>query len=107
MHLSTLTAFRFVIIKRHSIILLIFPPSFFFTLYRNVFKRLRVLGNKMVSHFITLLFLTLWHGLHSGYFMCFSLEFVIVTVEKQVEARLNQKIIIMMLMLFDSLFQNV
>uniref|UniRef100_A0A3Q3X6H9 Lysophospholipid acyltransferase 5 n=1 Tax=Mola mola TaxID=94237 RepID=A0A3Q3X6H9_MOLML len=50
---------------------------------RNVFKRLRFLGNKMVSHMLTLLFLTIWHGLHSGYVMCFSMEFLIVMVEKQ------------------------
>lgn len=61
---------------------------FVFTLNRNVFKRLRFLGNKMVSHLSTLLFLTLWHGLHSGYFMCFAMEFIIITVEKQVGAHM-------------------
>lgn len=53
---------------------------------RNVFKRLKFLGNKKVSHFSTLLFLTLWHGFHSGYFMCFAMEFIIITVEKQAQA---------------------
>uniref|UniRef100_A0A8D0ABM7 Lysophospholipid acyltransferase 5 n=1 Tax=Sander lucioperca TaxID=283035 RepID=A0A8D0ABM7_SANLU len=50
---------------------------------RNVFKRLKFLGNKTLSHVTTLFFLTIWHGLHSGYILCFSMEFFIVTVERQ------------------------
>ncbi|KAM8870208.1 lysophospholipid acyltransferase 5 isoform 1-T1 [Spinachia spinachia] len=50
---------------------------------RHVFKRLRFLGNKSLSHVATLLFLTFWHGLHSGYLVCFSMEFFIITVERQ------------------------
>lgn len=38
----------------------------------------------MASQFATLFFLAVWHGLHSGYLLCFSLEFIIVNVEKQV-----------------------
>ncbi|KAM3872876.1 lysophospholipid acyltransferase 5 [Diretmus argenteus] len=53
---------------------------------RHVFKRLRFLGNKMVSQLATLFFLTIWHGLHSGYVICFSLEFIIVNVERQFQA---------------------
>ncbi|XP_028280261.1 lysophospholipid acyltransferase 5 [Parambassis ranga] len=53
---------------------------------RNVFKRLKFLGNKMLSHVTTLFFLTIWHGLHSGYFLCFSMEFIIITVERQAQA---------------------
>lgn len=84
MHLRSLTVLRCLVKNSHL-------PSFFFvvfTLYRNVFKRLKFLGNKKVSHFSTLLFLTLWHGFHSGYFMCFAMEFIIITVEKQVGAQL-------------------
>ncbi|XP_034730135.1 lysophospholipid acyltransferase 5 isoform X1 [Etheostoma cragini] len=50
---------------------------------RNVFKRLKFLGNKTLSHVTTLFFLTIWHGLHSGYILCFSMEFFIITVERQ------------------------
>ncbi|KAF3839254.1 hypothetical protein F7725_017971 [Dissostichus mawsoni] len=50
---------------------------------RHVFKRLKFLGNKTLSHVTTLLFLTVWHGLHSGYILCFSMEFFIITVERQ------------------------
>uniref|UniRef100_A0A667YCA2 Lysophospholipid acyltransferase 5 n=1 Tax=Myripristis murdjan TaxID=586833 RepID=A0A667YCA2_9TELE len=52
----------------------------------HVFKRLKFLGNKIVSQVATLLFLTIWHGLHSGYIMCFSMEFIIVYVERQAQA---------------------
>uniref|UniRef100_A0A8C5HQW5 Lysophospholipid acyltransferase 5 n=1 Tax=Gouania willdenowi TaxID=441366 RepID=A0A8C5HQW5_GOUWI len=48
---------------------------------RHIFKRLKFVGNKTLSHVATLLFLTIWHGLHSGYFLCFSMEFFIITVE--------------------------
>nr|XP_033780056.1 lysophospholipid acyltransferase 5 isoform X1 [Geotrypetes seraphini] len=51
---------------------------------RNVFKRLRFLGNKIISQAAALLFLAVWHGLHSGYLICFSLEFLIVVLEKQI-----------------------
>ncbi|XP_045901749.1 lysophospholipid acyltransferase 5 [Micropterus dolomieu] len=50
---------------------------------RHVFKRLKFLGNKTLSHVTTLFFLTIWHGLHSGYVLCFSMEFFIITVERQ------------------------
>uniref|UniRef100_A0A7N8XNZ1 Lysophospholipid acyltransferase 5 n=1 Tax=Mastacembelus armatus TaxID=205130 RepID=A0A7N8XNZ1_9TELE len=53
---------------------------------RHVFKRLKFLGNKTLSHVTTLFFLTIWHGLHSGYIMCFSMEFLIITVERQAQA---------------------
>ncbi|NP_001087473.1 lysophosphatidylcholine acyltransferase 3 S homeolog [Xenopus laevis] len=50
---------------------------------RYIFKRLRFLGNKAISQAAALFFLAIWHGLHSGYFICFSLEFLIVIVERQ------------------------
>ena len=53
--------------------------------YRHIFKRLKFLGNKVMSQMATLLFLALWHGLHSGYILCFSMEFIIVNVERQVQ----------------------
>lgn len=48
------------------------------------FKRLKFLGNKVLSQGLSLLFLALWHGLHSGYLICFQMEFLIVIVERQV-----------------------
>ncbi|KAB0397231.1 hypothetical protein E2I00_015123, partial [Balaenoptera physalus] len=41
------------------------------------------LGNKQLSQGLSLLFLSLWHGLHSGYLICFQMEFLIVIVERQ------------------------
>ncbi|KAM4704138.1 LOW QUALITY PROTEIN: lysophospholipid acyltransferase 5 [Rhinophrynus dorsalis] len=49
---------------------------------RYVFKRLRFLGSKAISQGAALFFLAIWHGLHSGYLICFSLEFIVI-VEKQ------------------------
>ncbi|CAD7670459.1 unnamed protein product [Nyctereutes procyonoides] len=57
---------------------------------RYFFKRLKFLGNKELSQGLSLLFLALWHGLHSGYLVCFQMEFLIVIVERQA-ARLIQE----------------
>ncbi|XP_074259549.1 lysophospholipid acyltransferase 5 isoform X2 [Saimiri boliviensis] len=57
---------------------------------RYFFKRLKFLGKKELSQGLSLLFLALWHGLHSGYLVCFQMEFLIVIVERQA-ARLIQE----------------
>lgn len=49
-----------------------------------VFKRLKFMGNRNISHGATLLFLAVWHGFHSGYYMCFLMEFIVVHFEKEV-----------------------
>lgn len=49
-----------------------------------VFKRLKFLGNKLLSQALALFFLAIWHGLHSGYLVCFQMELLIVIVERQV-----------------------
>ncbi|XP_041377854.1 lysophospholipid acyltransferase 5-like [Gigantopelta aegis] len=51
---------------------------------KYIFKRLRFLGNKNLSHCLTLLFLAVWHGVHSGYYMCFFLEFFMSSTEAQI-----------------------
>lgn len=53
---------------------------------RYVFKRLRFLGNKQLSQLLALLFLAVWHGLHSGYYVCFFNEFIVMKFEKDVRA---------------------
>ncbi|CAG8448610.1 24421_t:CDS:2 [Dentiscutata erythropus] len=55
-----------------------------------IFKRLIFLGNKQLSSIISLIFLALWHGLHAGYYICFSLEFVDIEVEKRWAKRLER-----------------
>uniref|UniRef100_A0A8D0E114 Lysophospholipid acyltransferase 5 n=1 Tax=Salvator merianae TaxID=96440 RepID=A0A8D0E114_SALMN len=50
---------------------------------RYIFKRLKFLGNKLLSQALSLFFLAVWHGLHCGYLVCFQMEFLIVVVERQ------------------------
>lgn len=57
---------------------------------RYVYKRLRFLGNRTISHASTLLFLAVWHGYHEGYFTCFAYEFLVMTVEKPLVEVLGQ-----------------
>ncbi|XP_054267493.1 lysophospholipid acyltransferase 5-like isoform X1 [Macrosteles quadrilineatus] len=58
-----------------------------------IYKRLKFLGNRYLSQLGVLLFLAVWHGLHSGYYMCFFLEFTCLVMEKDLESMLarNQK----------------
>lgn len=50
-----------------------------------VYKRLAFLGNRVISHALTLFFLCVWHGFHSGYYMAFFMEFVTIFMEKDLE----------------------
>lgn len=47
------------------------------------YSRLKWLGNKMLSFAVTMLFVSLWHGLWPGYFLCFFHELVCVQAERQ------------------------
>lgn len=58
--------------------------------FQYIYKRLKFLGNKYYSQIGVLLFLTLWHGFHSGYFMCFGMEFMVVVMEKDLESILKK-----------------
>ncbi|GFS20658.1 lysophospholipid acyltransferase, partial [Elysia marginata] len=51
---------------------------------RYVHRRLRFLGSKMLSQAITLFYLALWHGLQSGYYMCFFLELMETKAEAEI-----------------------
>ncbi|XP_078373059.1 lysophospholipid acyltransferase 5-like isoform X2 [Oculina patagonica] len=52
-------------------------------MFRYLYKRLRFLGSKLLSHFLTLVFVALWHGIAPGFFLCFIGEFVIIVMEQQ------------------------
>lgn len=65
-----------------------------------VYKRLKFLGNRQASQLLTLLFLALWHGTRSGYYMTFLNEFMIIYMEKQFEN------IIQKLDLYDRMWSN-
>lgn len=49
-----------------------------------IYKRLKFLNNRTISYGGALGFLAVWHGFHSGYYMSFLLEYIVVTAEKQV-----------------------
>ncbi|XP_072022573.1 lysophospholipid acyltransferase 5-like [Amphiura filiformis] len=53
---------------------------------RYVYKRLKFLGNKVISQAVTLLFLAVWHGYYIGYYICFFFELIIVQFELQWES---------------------
>ncbi|XP_042872826.1 lysophospholipid acyltransferase 5-like isoform X2 [Penaeus japonicus] len=55
-----------------------------------VYKRLRFLNNRYISQFAALVFLAVWHGLHSGYYACFFMEFVVINFEKDLASTVNQ-----------------
>ncbi|CAB0017009.1 unnamed protein product [Nesidiocoris tenuis] len=55
-----------------------------------IYKRLKFLGNKYYSQLGVLVYLALWHGLHSGYYMCFFMEFISVMMEKELEVILKR-----------------
>ncbi|CAE1286619.1 LPCAT3 [Acanthosepion pharaonis] len=58
---------------------------------KYLMKRLRFLGNKELSKFFTFAYLALWHGLYSGYFNTFFLEFLMIATETYVIDRLKHK----------------
>lgn len=49
-----------------------------------VYKRLRFLGNRNYSQLGALVFLALWHGFHTGYYVCFAMEFAVIIFEREV-----------------------
>ncbi|XP_039287249.1 lysophospholipid acyltransferase 5 [Nilaparvata lugens] len=55
-----------------------------------IYKRLKFLGNRQLSQLGVLVFLAVWHGLHSGYYMCFFLEFICMIMEKDLQPILQR-----------------
>lgn len=54
--------------------------------FQYVYKRLKFLNNRNISQASALLFLAVWHGYHSGYYMTFFMEFMLIQFEKGVSA---------------------
>ncbi|EDV24206.1 uncharacterized protein TRIADDRAFT_57453 [Trichoplax adhaerens] len=48
-----------------------------------IYKRLRFLGNTMLSQLALLYFLAIWHGLYIGYFVAFTIELADVFMENE------------------------
>lgn len=76
-------------IYNHILIYFLLPPA------RYVYKRLRFLNNRYISQFAALVFLAVWHGLHSGYYACFFMEFVVINFEKDVSHRLWRRLLLL------------
>ena len=51
-----------------------------------VYKRLKFLNNRYVSQLSALVFLAVWHGWHSGYYLTFFNEFIVINFEKDFSA---------------------
>ncbi|XP_061934978.1 lysophospholipid acyltransferase 5 [Apis cerana] len=56
-----------------------------------IYKRLKVFGSITCSQILTLLFLAVWHGVHSGYYFCFFLEFIIMYAERDLTKILEKQ----------------
>lgn len=68
-----------------------------------IYKRLKFLNNRYYSQFGALFFLALWHGFHSGYYLCFFIEFSVIVCERQV--RLNDLFFDILNFYIDFIFQ--
>lgn len=53
-------------------------------MFSYIYRRLQFLGSKSLSQAVTLSYLAMWHGLASGYYMNFFLEFIMVNTENQI-----------------------
>ncbi|XP_068621990.1 lysophospholipid acyltransferase 5 [Battus philenor] len=58
-----------------------------------IYKRLKFLGNRNLSQLFTLFFLALWHGIRSGYYVTFFNEFLIILMERELEAFLQNTVL--------------
>ena len=52
--------------------------------HRYVFRRMKWAGSKTISHLVTLLLISLWHGVWPGYYVNFSFEFIAIIAERSV-----------------------
>lgn len=50
-----------------------------------IYKRLKFFGSRLISQGVSLLFLAIWHGFHSGYYICFAFEFIVMYMEKDLK----------------------
>lgn len=49
-----------------------------------IYKRMKFMNNRYVSQLSVLLFLAVWHGFHTGYYVSFFFEFIIMFMERDV-----------------------
>lgn len=48
------------------------------------------MNNRYISQAAALVFLAVWHGLHSGYYACFFMEFVVINLEKDLSSTVSK-----------------
>ncbi|XP_066149249.1 lysophospholipid acyltransferase 5 [Euwallacea fornicatus] len=53
---------------------------------QHIYKRLKFLGNRYYSQGGVLLFLAVWHGLHTGYYLTFLHEFIVIYTERDLQS---------------------
>lgn len=53
---------------------------------QHIYKRLKFLGNRYYSQGGVLFFLAVWHGLHSGYYITFLHEFIVIYMERDLQS---------------------
>ncbi|XP_057670002.1 lysophospholipid acyltransferase 5-like [Diorhabda carinulata] len=58
-------------------------------LAQYIYKRVKFLGSKHASQFVSLFFLGIWHGYHEGYYVCFLFEFGTMVMEADIQTVIN------------------
>ncbi|XP_065170284.1 lysophospholipid acyltransferase 5 [Atheta coriaria] len=51
-----------------------------------IYKRMKFMNNRYVSQLSVLLFLAVWHGFHTGYYVSFFFEFIIMFMERDIHS---------------------
>lgn len=54
-----------------------------------LFKRFAPFGNKIISAFLTITLLCIWHGFHTAYYLVFAVEFMILVSDTELEKLLG------------------
>ena len=55
-----------------------------------IYKRFAFLNSRVLSGFMTLFILSIWHGYHGSYAISFSYEFFVIQIENYLERRIKQ-----------------
>ena len=61
---------------------------------KYIFKRLKFLRSKFLSHLFTLIYLALWHGWKSGYYVTFTIELLIMKMEWEVSLSVSVSVVL-------------
>ena len=70
------------------------------------FKRLRFLNNIHLSQTIAMLFVAIWHGIASGYFVSFGIQGLNLTFERLFFAQMEKSLLVQKLLHKDNTFKD-